>query len=67
MDGFSSYNQIIIKPANKHKTPFIFPSRLFSYRKLPLGLNNVGETFQRAMDYAFHDIRHIVQTYLHDP
>ena len=32
--------------------------------KLPFGLNNAGETFQRAMDYAFNDIKHIVQSYL---
>ena len=28
--------------------------------KLPFGLKNVGVTFQRAMSYAFHDIKHIV-------
>ena len=37
-----------------------------SYCKLPFGLKNAGATFQRAMSYAFHDIKHIVQPYLDD-
>jgi hypothetical protein len=66
MDGFSGYNQIDILPADQHKTTFIFPWGTFSYRKLPFGLKNVGATFQRAMSYAFHDIKHIVEPYLDD-
>jgi hypothetical protein len=66
MDGFSSYNQINITPEYQHKTAFICPWGTFSYRKLPFGLKNAGTTFQRAMSYAFHDIKHIVQPYLED-
>ena len=66
MDGFSSYNQINIIPADQTKTSFICPWGNFSYRKLPFGLKNAGATFQRAMSYAFHDIKHIVQPYLDD-
>jgi hypothetical protein len=66
MDGFSSYNQINIAPEDQHKTTFICPWGTFAYRKLPFGLNNAGATFQRAMSYAFHDIKHIVQPYLDD-
>lgn len=66
MDGFSHYNQLAIKPKDQHKTTFVFPWGIFSYQKLPFSLKNVGETFQRAMDYAFHDIKHIVQAYLDD-
>ena len=66
MDGFSGYNQINILPAGQPKTTFICPWGTFSYRKLPFGLNNPGATFQRAMSYAFHDIKHIVQPYLDD-
>jgi hypothetical protein len=66
MDGFSGYNQINILPADQHKTAFIFPWGTFAYWKLPFGLKNVGATFQRAMSYAFHDIKHIVQPYLDD-
>jgi hypothetical protein len=66
MDGFSGYNQINIVPEDQHKTAFICPRGTFSYRKLPFGLKNVGATFQRAMSYAFHDIKHIIQPYLDD-
>jgi hypothetical protein len=57
---------ISIVPEDQHKTAFICPWGTFSYRKLPFGLKNVGATFQHAMSYAFHDIKHIVQPYLDD-
>ena len=66
MDGFSGYNQINIRPEDQHKTTFIYPWGTFSYRKLRFGLKNDGATFQREMDYAFNDIKHIVQTYVDD-
>jgi hypothetical protein len=66
MDGFSGYNQINIAPEDQHKKTFICPWGTFAYRKLPFGLKNAGATFQRAMSYAFHDIKHIVQPYLDD-
>jgi hypothetical protein len=66
MDGFSGYNQINIAPEDQHKTAFIFPWGTFAYRKLPFGLKNANATFQRAMSYTFHDIKHIVQPYLDD-
>jgi hypothetical protein len=66
MDGFSSYNQIQIKPEDQHKTTFICPWGTFAYRKMPFGLKNAGATFQRAMSFAFHDLKHIVEAYLDD-
>jgi len=45
MDGFSGYNQINIYPEDQSKTAFICPRRTFTYRKLPFGLKNAGETF----------------------
>jgi hypothetical protein len=66
MDGFSGYNQINIVPADQHKTAFICTWGTFAYRKLPFGLKNVDATFQCAMSYAFHDIKHIFQPYLDD-
>jgi hypothetical protein len=64
MDGFSRYNQINIVPEDQHT--FICPWGTFAYRKLPFGLKNTSATFQRAMSYAFHDIKHVVQPYLDD-
>jgi hypothetical protein len=60
MDDFFGYNQINILPADQHKTDFIYSWGNFAYRKLPFGLKNVGVTFQCAMSYTFHDIKHIV-------
>jgi hypothetical protein len=66
MDGFSGYNQIQIKPEDQHKKTFIFSWDTFAYRKMPFGLKNVRETFQRAMTFTFHDLKHIVKAYLDD-
>jgi hypothetical protein len=67
MDGFSIYNQINILPTDQHKTAFIFPWGTFAYQKLVLfGLQNEGTTFQHAMSYTFHDIKHILQPYIDD-
>ena len=66
MDGFSRYNQINIIPTDQPKTTSICPWGTFSYCKLPFELKNVGANFQRAMSYAFHDIKHIVQPYMDD-
>jgi hypothetical protein len=66
MDGFLGYNQIQIKPKYQHKTMFICPLGTFSYRKMTFGLKNAGATFQRAMSFSFHDLKHIVEAYLDD-
>jgi hypothetical protein len=66
MDGFSGYNQIQIKPEDQHKTTFICPWGTFAYRKMPFGLKNAGATFQQAMSFSFHDLKHIVEAYLDD-
>lgn len=60
MDGFSGYNKIDILPSDQHKTTFICPWVTFSYQNLPFRLKNVGAMFQREMNYAFHEIKHIV-------
>ena len=48
------------------KTAFIFPWDTFAYKKMPFGLKNAGATFQRAMNFAFHNIKAIVKPYLDD-
>jgi len=37
---------------------------MFAYKKMPFGLKNAGATFQRAMSYAFHEIKHVIKAYL---
>jgi hypothetical protein len=66
MDCLSGYNQIQIHPADQYKTTFTTPWGTFSYRDMPFGLKNVGETFQQAMTYIFHDLAHIILAYLDD-
>ena len=64
MDGFSGYNQIQIKPEDQHKMAFICPWGTFAYKKILFGLKNTGATFQQAINFAFHDIKSIVEPYL---
>jgi hypothetical protein len=66
MDGFSSYNQIQIDPADQYKTTFTTPWGNFAHRVMPFDLNNAGATFQHAMTYIFHDLTQIILTYLDD-
>jgi hypothetical protein len=53
IDGFSGYNQISVIPEDREKMAFTTPWGTFMYAKMPFGLMNAGETFQRAMDIAF--------------
>jgi len=53
IDGFSGYNQIFVFPEDREKTTFTTPWGTFMYAKMPFGLMNAGETFQRAMDIDF--------------
>ena len=66
MDGFSGHYQIQTKPEDQHKMAFICPWGIFAYNKIPFGLKNVGATFQRAMNFSFHDIKSIAEPYLDD-
>jgi hypothetical protein len=53
IDGFSGYNRISIFPEDRDKTTFTTPWGTFMYAKIPFGLMNAGETFQREMYIAF--------------
>jgi len=55
LDGFSRYNQIMVHIDDQEKTTFTTPWRTFMYTKMPFGIMNVVETFQRDMDIAFAD------------
>jgi hypothetical protein len=66
IDDFFGYNQIQIKNEEQHKTNFICPRGTFVYQNMPFGLKNAGATFQWAMCFTFHDLKHIVEAYLDD-
>ena len=53
LDGFSSYNQVLVIPEDQLKTAFTTPWGTFIYVKMTFGLRNAGATFQKAMDIAF--------------
>jgi hypothetical protein len=53
IDGFSGYNQIVVHEDDREKTAFTTPWGTFMYDKMPFGLMNAGENFQRAMDITF--------------
>jgi hypothetical protein len=53
IDGFSSYNQILVLPKDREKMAFTTTWVTFMYAKMPFGLMNAGVNFQRAMDIDF--------------
>jgi hypothetical protein len=67
MDGNAGYNQISMAPKDIHKTMFRVPRAvgLFEYVVMTFGLKNASATYQRAMNYIFHDlIRKLVEIYI---
>ena len=69
MDGNAGYNQIFMAPEDIHKTAFRVPGSvgLFEYIVMTFGLKNAGATYQRAMNYIFHDlIGKLVEIYIDD-
>ncbi|GJW53471.1 reverse transcriptase domain-containing protein [Tanacetum coccineum] len=48
--------RIPIDPKDQEKTTFTCPYRTFAYRRMPFGLCNAPDTFQRCMMAIFHDM-----------
>jgi hypothetical protein len=56
-------------PKDIHKTAFRVPGvvGLFEYVVMTFGLKNAGVTYQRAMNYIYHDlIGKLVEIYIND-
>jgi hypothetical protein len=69
MDGNAGYNQIFMAPEDIHKTAFRVPGvmGLFKYVVMTFGLKNAFATYQRAMNYIYHDlIGKLVEIYIDD-
>jgi len=45
LDGFSGYNQVLVSEEDRLKTTFWTKWGNFSYKRMPFGLINAGETF----------------------
>nr|GEX67808.1 reverse transcriptase domain-containing protein [Tanacetum cinerariifolium] len=56
LDGFSGYFHIPSDPKDQEKTTFTCPYGTFAYKRMPFGLCNAPETFQRCMMAIFHDM-----------
>lgn len=50
LDASSKYWQIEIDERNRDKTTFISHHGVYRFQRIPFGLNNALETFQKAMD-----------------
>ena len=69
MDGNAGYNQIFMVEEDIHKAAFRCPGHLglFEWVVMTFGLKNNGATYQRAMNYIFHElIGKIVEIYFDD-
>ena len=69
MDGNAGYNQIFMAEEDIHKTAFRYPCAigLHEWVVMTFGLKSVGATYQRAMNYIFHDlIDLLVEAYIDD-
>jgi hypothetical protein len=69
LDGNAGYNQIFMAPEDVNKTAFRVPGAVgrFEYVVMTFGLKNAGATYQRAMNYIFHNlIGKLVEIYIDD-
>jgi hypothetical protein len=69
MDGNAGYNQIFMAIEDISKTAFRCPRHigLFEWTVMTFGLKNAGATYQRAMNYIFHElIGKTVEIYIDD-
>jgi hypothetical protein len=67
MDGIAGYNQIFTALKDIHKTAFRVPRAVgvFEYVVMTFGLKNAGTTYQRFMNYIYHDlIGKLVEIYI---
>nr|GEV84936.1 DNA-directed DNA polymerase [Tanacetum cinerariifolium] len=56
LDGFSGYFQIPIDLKDQEKTTFTCPYGMFDYCRMPFGLCNAPDTFQRCMMAILYDM-----------
>jgi len=59
LDLRKGYHQVPVHPRDVPKTAVVTPFGLFEYLRMPFGLRNAGQTFQRLMDEILQDVPHV--------